>query len=239
MKPYFSKLLTEQERAGSRNPSIKTGLRLKYDPDSDYDDQPTRAKMCRRNKQNPLGDYNWKELTDVLSPLYGYLEKNVGRPWDMVYSELCQGLDRRSVSGQHVFTHLWQYVDTNCWIGADTGTVYTDGRRGPDTPDDFYVHPWSGLLCQVPDRESWRKKYRREQANKPIEEIKVSPEKSYNLIDGIWYFTEYTMVKVWRERVDYSGRVRLDGPFFDAVFHNKRQLSKKELRYLKLKNQLP
>jgi len=31
-----------------------------------------------------------KQFTDVLGPLYRYLLKQVGRPWDKVYSEIAQ-----------------------------------------------------------------------------------------------------------------------------------------------------
>jgi hypothetical protein len=47
---------------------------------------PTKRSMRR--------DYNesWgrKSLNDYLSPLRRYLAKQVGRPWDKVYSEICQ-----------------------------------------------------------------------------------------------------------------------------------------------------
>lgn len=227
MKPYFSKLLTEQERAGSKMPSRKTGVRLPYDPDSDYDDQPKRMKMCRRNRQSACGDYNWKELTDVLSPLRGFLRKSVGRPWDDVYSELCRNLDRRSVSGLHVFQHLRWEVQTNTFM--KNGQVWYYWRGGDsESPihgsGDFYVHPTTGILCEDKNRISYRTVWREKQKRERVDKIKINDNQSYELIDGIWYHATYSWVEI------------LPGTKNIAV--HKKQLNKKELCDLGLKNGL-
>src|ERR1700728_1507846 len=105
----MSKLLTEAERYGSSNPSQKWGKRLRYDPDSDYEDEFIgRVSMSRRSRHRSHKILS-KDLSDVLNPLEGYLHKSKGWPWDDVYSEICKNLDRRSVTGLHVFTHLWQF----------------------------------------------------------------------------------------------------------------------------------
>lgn len=243
MKPHFSKLLTEKERRGSRNRSAKYHLSIhSYDPDQDYD-FPSRAPMSRNGM--PYG-YDGKELSDVLGPLKGWLRKNIGRPWNAVYSEACRNLDRRSVSGNHVFQHLMDYVETNCWIGAETGKVYSNGRRGPtEVWRDYYVHPWTGLLCKAPDGPSWRRRYPR---TAPDDTVKISDNAEYKQIDGIWYYTEFTWVKLYyggyqgKWRVDDTGRVvggwNRRGEM-EQVIQKKRQLSKKELRGLKLRNSLP
>jgi len=235
MKGYFSKLLTEQERSNSGAKSAKWGQRLKYDPDSEYEDQPRRASSSRHQQERWTGED--KNLTDVLGPLRGYLRKNLGRPWDDVYSELCTGLDRRSVSGLHVFSHLWQYVDKNCWIGAKTGKVYTDSNRGPQTVDEFYVHPWTGLLCEVPRRR--RRWWMADTKPEPVTEIKLDEGKSYKQIEGIWYYTEWTRIKLWRRRDNCPEHWKESWKWEqveDQVFQKKRQLGKKELKKLKLRN---
>ena len=241
MKPYFSKLLTEQERAGSRNRSTKWGLRLQYDPDSDYEDQPTRVKMCRRNRITPTGDYNWKELTDVLSPLHGYLRKNVGRPWDDVYSELCEGLDRRSVSGLHVFTHLWQFVDKHT-VMCNDGKVRAWASFGGylSLPDDYYVHPYTGILCE--SERHYR--YRRDKERHP-DRVFISNNSSYIRFDGIWYYVEYRQPMVIEScstyiieipPIHYGTPGWKESQGLKVVITKKRQLGKKQLRFLKLQN---
>jgi hypothetical protein len=88
---------------------------------------PIHLQATQRRRQY---GYDHKNSTDVLGPLRDYLKSKFGQPWDDVYSEMCEHMDRRSTVGAHIFTHLGDYVDTNCWIGAKTGTIYTDGKRG-------------------------------------------------------------------------------------------------------------
>jgi hypothetical protein len=44
-----------------------------------------------------------KGLDENLAPLKRWLHKQVHRPWDKVYAELCSGIDRRSTVQAHVF----------------------------------------------------------------------------------------------------------------------------------------
>ena len=191
MKPYFSKLLTEQERVGSKNKSAKWGRRLKYDPDSEYEDECSRVSMSRHGIQY---GHDGKSLTDVLSPLRGFLRKNVGKKWNDVYSELCQGLDRRSVSGLHVFQHLWNYVEKD--TAMVDGQVYHYWRGGDLLPieksyryEQYYVHPETGVLCQTNRTERWRYKAPSSQC---VQEIREGQR--YQRIKGIWYFMEFARV---------------------------------------------
>ena len=243
MRPDFMKILIERPRTQSSEPSRKWGKRIKYSPDMDYEDEPKRAKSSRRWQYG----YDYRHSTDVLGPLKKYLESKVGQDWDDVYSEICQNMDKRSTVGAHIFTHLWQYVKKDCYIGAKTGKVYCEGGRS--TPYYFYVHPWTNKLCKVPqERPFWRRRHPSYGwDNVPVEKggvrytgnnwnngKDIPPFKSYFLIDGLWYYTEWTLVTLYRE---YTGfyRPRLE-KYEDIVFLKKRQLSKKELRDLKLKN---
>lgn len=230
MRRDMAQVLIEDARTCSSERSRKWGLRLPYDPDSDYEDQPQRTGRRRRQ------GYDNKQSTDVLGPLTGYLRSCVGRPWDDVYSEICANLDKRSTTGAHVFTHLWQFVDVNCWIGAKTGKVYTDSDRGPQSVSWFYVHPWTGLLCEIPGGRHWRFPRRKQPVTLiPIDNVE---RKAYEWIQGIWYYTEYTFVTLFkaeerRYRFLYSPR---STKYEDKVYLVKRQLSKKELRDLGLSN---
>lgn len=231
----MAKLVTEKERGGSKDLSQKWGKRLKFVPDYEYDDEPTRVKMSRHSIPTKLG--GGKRLSDVLNPLKGYLKKNVGRPWDDVYSEIAANLDRRSVSGIHIFSHLWDYVELNCWIGAETGTVYSQSKYGySSTPSYFYVHPWTGILCKAPEWRTSRKKRRKEiLANKPVDNISVGLGKSVQLIDGIWYYISQKLVTHKVERFDREGEPYIH--IYQAWEpEHKLQLNKKELKRMKIKN---
>lgn len=55
-----------------------------------------------------------KEFTDKLNPMHRWLEKQVGRPWADVRSEVFQKFDTRTTAGRHItFDHLLrEVVDT-------------------------------------------------------------------------------------------------------------------------------
>ncbi len=62
----------------------------------------------------------YKEFRDKLSPMYRWLESQVGRPWADVRSEIFTKFDTRTTAGRHItFDHLLQeIVDTES--GFDT-----------------------------------------------------------------------------------------------------------------------
>lgn len=155
MRRDLAKCTTERPRHG-RSWAItkKYGGRVKVNPDleHDYPDEYGGFHSSSRNRQ-----VNAKDFSDFLSPLRGAIRKNVGRPWDRVFGEFCEALDRRGLSGYHIWTHLMWEVETNTFLGED-GEVYERPAFGglPSKVDGFYVHPLTGLLLY---REPWR--YRR------------------------------------------------------------------------------
>ena len=83
-------------------------------------------------------------MNENLSPLRRYLESQVGRPWDKVYSEIRANLDARKATGLHILQHLDCYVERNC---VQDGTAIMTLRGGMLVRvRDLYVHPKSGLL---------------------------------------------------------------------------------------------
>ena len=149
MRPDMAKVVTERPRRGSHNKSLKTGVRVRVqDVDraeelDDFDGGPTRHPVSSH------GQHGWdaKEFSDLLGPLRGYLRKQVGRPWDKVYSELSATLDRRGVSGSHIWDHVKMEVSQNCWLGV-SGKIYEVSRFGNSSEaDGLYVHPITRLLC--------------------------------------------------------------------------------------------
>ena len=57
-----------------------------------------------------------KYQTDNLQPLIRFLNKNTGKYWDKVYAQLCQGMNKDSLLGQHLFDHLFDFVETQVYI---------------------------------------------------------------------------------------------------------------------------
>jgi hypothetical protein len=145
MRDDMAKVVTERPRRGHAEKSKKTTGRAirRYDPEVDYD-EPVRLPISRGRQYG----WNAKEFSDLINPLKRYLRSSVGRPWNKVHSELSEKLDRRSVSGSHIWDHVMGEIETQCDIAPD-GLAYTRNRRF--RPADWpivglYVDPTTGLI---------------------------------------------------------------------------------------------
>lgn len=147
MRNDMAKVVTERPRRGHGSPSKKWGRRL-HRGEYELDDHGSSRAPIARHRQ--YGS-NWKEFSDLLGPLRRYLRKQVGRPWDKVWSEITRTLDSRSLTGQHIFDHIRWEVEQEAWIGED-GRLYHKRRWGSiQLLDGLYVHPITGLLCCKPE----------------------------------------------------------------------------------------
>ena len=145
MRSDMAKVVTERPRRGHENSSRKTtGRRIRsYDPDHDYD-EPTRLPIAPGRQYG----YNCKEFSDLIGPLKRYLRSCIGKPWNKIHSELSQKLDRRSLTGSHIWDHVRWEIETDCYIGADRlaySTRHTYGLSAVPV-DGLYVHPKTGLI---------------------------------------------------------------------------------------------
>ncbi|MCQ4165795.1 hypothetical protein [Tahibacter harae] len=173
-----------------------------------------------------------KHFDDLLSPLRRWLRHQVGRPWDKVWSELCGGIDSRSVVGQHLLEHVRREVAVDCAYDPVRRRVVTkEQRRGHDLVDGLYVDPRHCLLC-------WKQPERRRRALVFLGEVsgdtrKVSPDRFQFRRNGIWFEAEVTPLP-------YAPRYRVEPHirWFDGCYTivRKRQLSSRELREHGLKN---
>ncbi|HEY3886143.1 MAG TPA: hypothetical protein VGL62_13085 [Vicinamibacterales bacterium] len=144
MRKDMAEVVTEAPRRGHSNPSCKWGRRLTRDEYALDDHGASRAPVSRHRQYG----WNAKEFSDSLGPLRGYLRKQVGRPWDKVWSEIATTLDSRSLTGQHIFDHLRWEVELDAWLGDD-GRLYQKRRWGTiELVTGLYVHPRAGLLSR-------------------------------------------------------------------------------------------
>jgi hypothetical protein len=195
MRADMKKVVVERPRGGSRQRNNKFGARLRYIPDHDYDDQPKKA----RGFESYGSDGRGKWFTDVLGPLERFVRSNLGRPWDKVYSELCAGLDKRKVTGLHIFQHLDDFVERNCYLGADR-KPYTTRYGNPWPVSSFYVHPRTGLLCEAPPGMGARKRRRAKLLSEDVTLLHLGNNRAYRKHDGIWYRAKLKYVFVdWRK----------------------------------------
>lgn len=167
MRDDIAKLICERQRIGSRSKSIKTALKL--DPTLDYDSGdfdwgPTYVSSARHRQEgrcNPVavnmgkkkGPGDSKNLNENLRPLFQFLEKSVGRPWNDVNSEIRSRIDIRRAIGYHVIQHVGWHVDTS---GASS--IESWRRYG------LYVDD-NGILCKAERRTNryWRQQRKKDQ----------------------------------------------------------------------------
>ncbi|MBI1212670.1 MAG: hypothetical protein GC190_14490 [Alphaproteobacteria bacterium] len=135
-----------------------------------------------------------KYLNENLAPLRRYLERQVGRPWDDVWSEICENLKPSSTVQQHVRDHIPDFVAIK--TALRDGEVWVHDRWGwcvrlSDARAKLYVDPQTGILCRNEHWRSWalRRKAQREAREKErTGHLRiVSPSKQFHLFDGDWW----------------------------------------------------
>jgi hypothetical protein len=150
MREDMGKVLVERPRLGRWRGASRPGKgyakRLKKCLDAG-DSPPAREGM----KASHASDR--KSFNEHLGPLRRFLDANVGRPWDKVYSEICKHVDRGNVVQKHVLTHLFQYVvvhtvmiDGQPCRGEAYARLYGQPLRTGHSHHQWYVCPKSGLL---------------------------------------------------------------------------------------------
>lgn len=251
MRHDMYKVIVERPRWGSRMPAHRPHV-------PDLDASPRCEGLRRRHVER-------KHLNENLNPLRRYLEKQVGRPWDKVYSDICERIDRRNTVQHHIHQHIEDFVVTKVVVVAGV-LCHRDGWRGLQPLEDsrwhgLYVDPSSGLLRRNKGRERLRRKDRAERETirhaRQENRRELSPSSQLHRLDGVWYALELAPIPSEHEArirpldvlrhapVQFAGRpvegrfVGSDAGLFgrDGVYaRRKRQLSARELRQYDLHN---
>ena len=232
----MSKVVIERPRWGHRLSNSKTRLRVRrfnydldYNDDFDHlmDDLPKRVSGSRSKY---LRKEMTKSFSDLLGPLRKFLRSNVGRPWDLISSEMSEHLDNRKTTGRHIFEHVEGEVMANCYEEGGAVWGYNGWGGRPEPVHGLYVHPRTGLLCWTQDN-----RYKKPKEKKEITRIFIGRRKSYIRQSGIWYIAALKFDGV-------AAGPELNLPIF--VDHNsaswrilwKKQCNTKELKSAGLKN---
>lgn len=228
MRPDLAKCTTERERRGARGKCWKTKyggkVRIHSDSEHDYLDEHGGFRSSSRHRHQ-----HSKDFSDVLNPLRGNLRVNIGRKWDDVFSEFSKHLDRRGVSGYHIWTHLVQEVTTKTFMGAD-GKIYERARyAGILEVDGFYVHPLTGIL-EYKERDNWWRKSKKEQGD-----IRVPGNEAwvYRQIDGLWFAVLPGLTYAYNVRSVLTGRYQVREGAMEEIILQKRSANKKEIAWIK------
>ena len=214
MRPDMHHLLVERGHAG-------TGY-TRYQPKG-------WAAQTRFRNDEDTAEESWIEprrrphFSENLAPLYRYLRKQVGRPWDKVYSEIRTFVNADTAVQFHILQHLYDRLAVTVWEDAQ-GNLWNKGRgRGPERLDQrwyrqmLYVCPRTGLIRRVPEPRHQQPK------SMPLDCLPASgPDHEYRQLGGQWY-------EVW------WGMVQQNTTWVRAIVR-KRQLGYKELRNLGLRD---
>lgn len=170
-----------------------------------------------------LENHTNKELADLTGPLERYLHSKIGEKWDDVYSEIRENLSPNSTTQIHVMGHVFDYVEETTWIGED-GEIwtpggnrfrnYTGGQPSHVTAGNLYVHPDTGILCEMPIQRAYRNHPGYRDAIKHLRELfgnrwhNVLPDR----YSGTQIFGNYRWTKAKKEdnRLGYQDRVMLE-----------------------------
>jgi hypothetical protein len=167
MREDMSRVIVEPPRLG--------GGRTRKGRTRPLEDLPKQEGMQRPHMRS--GD--WKMLNENLAPLRRFLERQVGRPWNKVYSEIARHLRVDNAVQQHVRDHL-----------ADFVAVKPRRRERYDWLwyQPLYVDPKDGLLKRT-DRLPEVKALRRGRRGiaEPPDRIALASNRELRRIDGLWY----------------------------------------------------
>jgi len=162
-----------------------------------------------------------KYFSDCLGPLSRWLRSKLGENWDDVYSELCQILEISTLSGKHILSHVWGFVERDAVL-VD-GIVYNRKyqRQLGKWRDEIYVHPETRILCVA-------KKVRKIPPQKPDDFVEIDDYHHYCKIDGIWYLIELAD-REELEVTQYYSYVKIWG---GKNIASKRQCNKKQIKFI-------
>jgi hypothetical protein len=150
MRADMAKVIVERPRFGSRRRGKPKGYRRRLATDW-LDGLPLCEGIRRRS-----GGLT-KHLNEHLGPLKRFLLSRAGQPWDRVFSEICEHIDRSSAVQDHIRDHVEDFVALH--VVLIDGVPCQRGGHDHGRPltaswfrEQLYVCPKTGLLRRVPPR---------------------------------------------------------------------------------------
>ncbi|MBV9834178.1 MAG: hypothetical protein JO055_07225 [Alphaproteobacteria bacterium] len=214
MREDMSRLIVERPRKGGNFGRKGRAVAL--------ENLPTKVGLRRYHAE--IGPV--KGLNENLAPLRRYLESQVGRPWNKVFSDIARHVRVDSTVQQHVRQHLDDFVAVN----PRRDVVERWRRPGQPWRQPLYVDPDDGLLKRT-DRLLEVRRARRVEKEKPAPPatmLRLSDERVLQRIDGLWY--EVSMKKLpdpqYRPVVSDGVEIRrlCSAPVLDVVRYKEIQL---------------
>jgi hypothetical protein len=149
MRKDMSKVIIDTYRYGSAVARAVVGTRRKYRNRLDADGE---GGLKRIGMHGDIFLYQHrKEPGDRIGPLKRYLKRQVFRPWNDVYSEVCAVAKLDSVTQWHLRLHLVWLVEVNTVMLDGEVVLTASSHHWPVAKSscEVYVHPVTGLLMPV------------------------------------------------------------------------------------------
>lgn len=240
MRKDMKKKLVDTHRVGGawaarrgkkrKNPDVLEARRERLVLEEYEDEDGVHVELAESVRHSSRSGYRYrntydrKQFGENLNPLWRYLQKQVGRNWDTVYSEICEHMDRRSAVGGHIFEHLWGYVTPAKEVrfidkkphrfyryGNGYEPITYSGKVGEW--GSFYVDPRDNKLKRgdAPTESEWQKNARkiREDRKNRFRKIGDNLWMSRHPETDLWYVLravdqEYKHLEVQRKDVVWA-----------------------------------
>ncbi len=236
MREDMFKVIVERPRDGNTLKS-RGGRRARFAGISGKIGSRRFIKMTERDT---------KSLNENLAPLQRYLAKQVGRPWNKVYSEICASLDASHTVKQHVRDHLEDFVAYRLGIGRD-GEFLDKGSpfwsRSDHWRQDLYVDPKDGILKD--SAKYWRNQkacrrpawHQPDRSNARADVVPINDDLKLHRVKGLWFAVTYAGPREASEDTNVYDVIK-DHPVeaHERFAASKRQLSRRELKLYGLEN---
>ncbi len=146
-------------------------------------------KPCRETSSSRWGQQGKEHRGISLKPLRRFLATQVGRPWDEVFSELC---NRALMGGEDLVRQLrvWADFEVELNVQLIDGEPYDDKgfKISGSSWRALWVHPQTGILMEAPQG---RGRYRYSGPRKTYEQKDLGNGRRAVKLKGIWYEVEF------------------------------------------------
>jgi hypothetical protein len=246
MRSDMAKVIVERPRFGSRYKYRKKGQSSKWKWTG------SGSEVCRESIYRLRGQT--RSLNEHLSPLRRYLHKQVGRPWNDIFHDICKHIRLDSAVQKHVRDHLAEFVQTRVIMKGSTPChgdysfgnrigqpILGTGNAGLSRGLGLYVCPRTGLLKQAPTQA------KPAPTPSPPRHLPIDVSHGYYQADGIWYKVDFIPMaqaavsirevnfKIPTTELTPAQATKEYGRSVLAI--RRHQLSTRELRRLRIQNQ--
>jgi hypothetical protein len=193
MRSDISKVIVERPKYKPYGFGYDKGMKRRQQG-VDPDDLPSRVSIREKGR-------NQKFSTDYLTPIERFLGKNVGKPWDNVYSEIREQLNPTTTMQYHVLQHIPDFVELNPMPVSLPGrrkSAYLD-HEGHTLRQKYYVDPHGYLRRTDP---KWRSVVWWENFNRVGKmEARKLGNRNFRKIQGRWW--EITLERLPKAFVEF------------------------------------